>query len=152
MGRATVDATNGTYVKTPMHLWIVGVLSLLWNSFGCYDYTMTQTRNAAYLAQFPPEVLTIIESFPIWASAAWAFGVWGSLAGSILLLLRSRHAVTAFIVSLAGLAVSTLYQLTSDLPASMTGSGMMLMYALIWGALIAFLLYSMRMRRAGVLR
>lgn len=147
-----MDTMNGTHARTPMHLWIVGALSLLWNSFGCYDYFMTQTRNAAYLAQFPPEVLTIIDSFPVWASAAWAFGVWGSLAGSVLLLLRSRHAVTAFAVSLAGLAISTLYQLSVDLPASMTGGSMMLMYVLIWGALIAFLIYSLRMRRAGVLR
>lgn len=147
-----MDTMNGTLARTPMHLWIVGALSLLWNSFGCYDYFMTQTRNAAYLAQFPPEVLTIIDSFPVWASAAWAFGVWGSLAGSVLLLLRSRHAVTAFAVSLAGLAISTLYQLSVDLPASMTGGSMMLMYVLIWGALIAFLIYSLRMRRAGVLR
>jgi hypothetical protein len=42
----------------------------------------------------------------------WALGVWGALAGSMLLLLRSRRAVTAFAASLVGLAVSTGYQLT----------------------------------------
>ena len=32
-------------LKAPIHLWIVGILSLLWNSFGGYNYTMTRTRN-----------------------------------------------------------------------------------------------------------
>ena len=32
----------------PRHLWIVGALALLWNSFGCFDYLMTQTANEAY--------------------------------------------------------------------------------------------------------
>ena len=27
--------------RAPAHLWIVGILSLLWNAFGCYDYLMT---------------------------------------------------------------------------------------------------------------
>jgi hypothetical protein len=31
--------------KAPVHLWIVGFLSLLWNGFGCYDYLMTRMRN-----------------------------------------------------------------------------------------------------------
>jgi len=35
--------------KTPWHLWVIGVISLLWNSTGAMDFTMTQARNAAYL-------------------------------------------------------------------------------------------------------
>ena len=33
---------------TPMHLWIVGILSLLWNAFGACDYTMTEMGNLAW--------------------------------------------------------------------------------------------------------
>ncbi len=35
---------------TPTHLWIVGVLSLLWNLFGCYDYLMSELSPASYFA------------------------------------------------------------------------------------------------------
>ena len=38
--------------KTPWHLWVVGVLSLLWNMIGAFDFYMTQTHNAAYLKNF----------------------------------------------------------------------------------------------------
>ena len=28
-------------MKTPWHLWVVGVVSLLWNGFGGYDFIMS---------------------------------------------------------------------------------------------------------------
>ena len=30
--------------RAPMHLWIVGVLSLLWNAMGVFDYLATKLR------------------------------------------------------------------------------------------------------------
>ena len=30
---------------TPKHLWVVGMLSLLWNAYGAYDYTDDQPRS-----------------------------------------------------------------------------------------------------------
>ena len=36
-------------VRTPWHLWVVGVLSLMWNTFGCYDYTMTKLDSETYM-------------------------------------------------------------------------------------------------------
>ena len=95
----------------PWHLWAVGVVSLLWNAFGCFDYTMMQTRNEAYLAAFTAEQRAYFESFPAWMEAFWALGVWGALAGSIALLFASRHAVMLFALSLLGLLVSTVWQL-----------------------------------------
>ena len=92
--------------KTPIGFWIISGLSLLWNAYGAFDYTMTQTKNAQYLAAFTPEQLAYFDSFPAWMDATWALGVWGALAGSVLLLMRNRHAVTAFGLSLLGLLVS----------------------------------------------
>lgn len=140
-------------MRTPLHLWIVGVVATLWNSFGCFDYIMTQTRNDAYLAQFTAGQRAYFESFPAWMEAAWALGVWGALAGSLLLLARSRHAVTAFAVSLAGLAASTFYQqVMTSLPPEFATPAVQGMTALIWVIAIALLYYAMAMRRRGVLR
>jgi hypothetical protein len=47
------EATAGS--GTPKHLWIVGVLALVWNSVGAFDYVMTETQNAGYMAQFTAE-------------------------------------------------------------------------------------------------
>ena len=99
-------------LRTPMHLWIVGVLSLLWNCFGAYDYTMTKMRDMDYLAGMTPPgvdpsaLLAYIESMPLYAQFGWGLGVWSALAASILLLMRRRYAVWAFGISLVGMALS----------------------------------------------
>ncbi len=146
--------------RTPWHLWAVGLVSLLWNAFGGYDYTMSQMRDPAYLeATMGPMGVSVdqatawLDSFPIWASALWALGVWGSVAGSILLLVRSRHAATAFGVSLVGAALSFLYQYTLELPPQMTESAMTkIMPLVIVGAVALQWWYARRMAAAGVLR
>jgi hypothetical protein len=102
--------SESTATRAPVHLWIVGVLAILWNSYGCFDYLMTQTRNASYLASFTPEQIAVWEQMPVWINAAWAVGVWGSLLGSILLLLRKRWAVHVLRLALLGAAVGIAYQ------------------------------------------
>ena len=140
-------------VRTPTHLWIVGILAVLWNGFGCFDYLMTQTRNADYLAMFTDAQRAYFESFPAWMEGAWAVGVWGGLLGSLLLLARSRWAVIAFGLSLLGLAGGTTYQyiLTSP-PAEMTSPGMIAMNVAIWAVCIGLFVYAREMRRKGILR
>ena len=98
------DDTMKMTTATPWHLWAVGMLALLWNGFGGYDYVMTQTNNAAYLAQFTPEQRAYFDSFPMWMEAIWAIGVWGGVLGSVLLLMRSKWAFHAFVASLIGFA------------------------------------------------
>jgi hypothetical protein len=143
-----------TTVRTPWHFWLVGGLSLLWNLGGAYDYLMTQTHNDAYLAAFSAEQRAFFDSYPVWMVVAWAFGVWGAVAGSLLLLLRSRYAVTAFAVSLAGLAVSSLWQfaLSGANIRTTFGTGPMIMIALIWLIEIALLVYARRQVALGHLR
>src|SRR5437016_2648162 len=102
--------------RTPAHLWIVGILSLLWSGFGCYDYLMTRMRNLDYLASSMPGVdphaaLAWIDGFPLYAQIGWGLGVWGGLAGSVLLLLRSRYAVWGFALSLLGAVLGLGYQI-----------------------------------------
>lgn len=138
----------------PAHLWAIGAISLLWNSFGCYDYTMSKLDPDAYMKSvgMSQEAIDYMAAMPAWLSVFWALGVWGSLAGSVLLLMRSRHAVTAFAVSLLGLAVSQIYQVAVMRPPDMSTPAMMVMTAVIWAALLFFLWYASRMKKAGVLR
>jgi hypothetical protein len=90
-------------MKAPFHLWFVGISSLLWNLVGAGDYTLTQFRHPAYMAQFTPEQVAYFQSFPTWVVASWATAVWAGVLGSVLLLMRSRLAALAFAVSLLGM-------------------------------------------------
>ena len=138
--------------KAPTHLWIVGVLSLLWNGFGCFDYLMSVTHNESWLAGIPPEALAIVDAFPVWATALWALGVWLALLGSVLLLMRNRQATTAFLVSIVGALGSYFYQATTDLPAIMGGAVYWIMPAVIVALAVAQWIYANRMATAGFLR
>lgn len=144
--------------KTPLHLWIVGVVALLWNSFGVTDYFMTRTKGAAWIDQMMPGIdsakfMAYIDGFPIWASIGWALGVWGALAGSLLLLARSRHAVMAFAVSLAGALLGIGYQLANPVDIAELNQGANGVMPFVIIAIAAALLwYAMRQKAAGVLR
>jgi hypothetical protein len=138
--------------KTPWHLWAVGIISLLWNAMGGVDYTMSHMHNAAYLAQMTPEQIAWFDAFPIWATSCWALGVWGAVAGSILLLLRRRHAVAAFGVSLIGFIGSHIYQFTSDAPVGLnTGTGTAFA-AILAVVAVALLIYARAMKQRGILK
>ena len=144
--------------RTPVHLWIVGILALLWNGFGCFDYFMTRTKGAEWINQMMTGVdgeqyMAYINAFPIWASIGWGLGVWFALAGSILLLMRSRHAVLAFGISLVGAVVGIGYQLMNpvDIPEMHAGFNGFVPYLVILIALALFL-YARAQSAKGLLR
>ncbi len=139
--------------RAPAHLWIVGLLATLWNAFGCYDYYMTQTANQTYVSKFPPEMITYMNGLPAWVTGTWALGVWGGLAGSVLLLMRSRYSVWAFALSLIGAVVGLGYQMfMTEMPASIK-TGMMGIMPWVIIAIAAFLAwYSWSAEKKGLLR
>lgn len=142
---------NEARVRAPWHLWVIGIVSTLWNLVGAFGYTVTELRLESYLSQVPPERLAYFDAFPAWAVAFWAFGVWGALAGSICLLLRKRWAVLAFGLSLAGLVGTTLYQYVLTNGLEVMGSGSAIFTVVIWTIAILLFLYARAMSKKGVL-
>lgn len=144
--------------KTPVHLWIVGGLATFWNAFGCFDYVMTRTQGAAYLKSMMPTIdgdafMAYIDAFPIWASVGWGLGVWGGLAGSILLLLRHRAAVVVLGLSLVGAVIGIGYQLANPAGiAGMDGGFNAIMPYVIIAVALGLFVYARAMRIKGVLR
>lgn len=151
------NGSMGSRVSTPWHFWLISGLSLLWNGYGGFDYTMTKTRNMDFLTQVAGSaekaqaMLASIDTFPFWVNVGWGLGVWGSVLGSILLLLRSRHAATAFLVSLVGAAISFGYQM-GNMPPEMNTSAGWIMTAVILGAVVFFWWYARKQIGAGILR
>jgi hypothetical protein len=138
--------------RTPVHLWIVGTLATLWNAYGCVDYFMTQTRNLAYLKGATPEQLAYYDGFPVWADSAWAIAVWGALAAAILLLWRSRHAATIFLVAVIAMVIAFAYQLVLAANRPPLTASDLAFTAVLFAFEIGLLVYARRMRARGVLR
>ena len=142
--------------STPWHLWAVGGISLLWNAFGGYDFIMTTTQRETYLraSGFDQAMIDYFLGMPTWMYVPWVLGVWGAVAGSILLLMRNRLAVWAFVLSLIGAVVSLIYgQFMNPMPELPPAMAMM-KYMPYGITLIAALLawYAWTMAKKGVLR
>jgi hypothetical protein len=141
-------------MKTPIHLWIVGVLSFLWNSGGAYDYLMTQIESETYLALVTAPQRAFLEAAPMWFEASWAIGVWFAVLGSILLFFRSRLARTCFGFALLGMVASSVYSYGIARPSSfeVSGTAALSFTAAIVLVLILQYFYARVMTRRGVLR
>ncbi len=141
--------------KTPIHLWIIGIVSLFWNAGGAMDYVMTQIGDADYLAAQSEARLTMLEQAPLWFGFTWAVGVWLSVIGSLLLLLRSRFAGSAFGLSLLGLIGSSIYTYGMADGGSMlavAGPAAIVFSLAIPVVLVALWFYAWAMTKRGVLR
>lgn len=137
--------------RTPWHLWLIGVLALLWNAGGAFDYLMTQTENEAYMSQFSPEQLDYFYGFPSWLVAFWAIAVWGSVLGSILLLLRKRAAAPVFLVSFLAMVVNSFHNFVLSDGLEMMGTGGAIFSAFIFLFALGLWLYARAMAERGVL-
>ena len=104
------DTTSMT-TRTPWHLWVVGVIAVLWNAYGGYDYTMSMIQGATYMAAsgMTPDQIAYYDTMPVWMTGVWAIGVWGGVLGSLLLLMRNKLAFPVFAVSFGAFLLSLLY-------------------------------------------
>ena len=143
----------GQTIRTPWHLWVVGVVALLWNGYGCVDYTMTQMQGEAWLTSMGMTAAQIayFDAMPAWTHAVWAIGVWGGVLGAVLLLMRSKWAFQAFLASLIAFAISVVYGQMSGASAIMGTTGTV-MSGVIFILGLIFVMYSRMMTRKGVLR
>ncbi|KLE33870.1 hypothetical protein [Aurantiacibacter luteus] len=145
--------------SAPWHLWLVGLLALLFTALGGYDYTMSQLGDRDYIASVLggtgvdiDTAVAYFAGFPLWMDIVWAIGVWGAVAASVLLLLRSRLAFPVFAVSLAAFLVSNIYGLANPLPGMANNAATYGPVAVVFVVMVFFTLYARAMARRGVLR
>jgi len=145
------EASSTAPARAPWHLWVIGILTLLWNAVGAMDYVMTQTRNEKYMSGFTSEQLDYFYGFPAWVVAAWALAVWGGVLGSLLLLLRKRLAVPALLVSFLAMVVTTIHNfvLTNGMEIMGGGAGMLAFNAAIFLVALGLVVYSRALRAKG---
>lgn len=145
------EAIDAGRPAVPWHFWLVTLLSLLWNGFGGYDYTMSHLQGETYYRQMgmSDAVIAFMQTYPTWMHAVWAVGVWGSVLGSLLFVARSRWAFHAFALSAFGAAGALAYNLaTPGLSAILSP----VMPCVILAICLFFVWYASTMTKRGVLR
>lgn len=134
----------------PWHLWVIGILAIIWNAGGAFDFTATVTQWAPYMSNFTEEQLAFFYSFPWWQYVVWGIATWGAFLGSIALLMRHRWAVWLFLVSLIGAGVSFVQGMSiKDAPE---GTGGVVFPLIIITIAVLLLVYAIWLKRKGVLR
>ena len=146
----TVEAVPAPSRK-PWHLWLVGILGLLWNAIGAWDYLATQTRNESYMSQFTPEQLEYFYGFPAWLVAFWAIAVWGGVVGAALLLLGKRSAAPVLLASFVAMVVTSIHNFGLSNGAEVMGSMGLVFSALIFLFALGMWLYARAQAGRGVL-
>ncbi|MEP6785652.1 MAG: hypothetical protein ABI898_07915 [Sphingomonadales bacterium] len=141
-------------VKTPWHLWLVGIVAVLFNFIGVFDFTMAMAQGATYLesaGMTPPQVAHYM-GMPGWATLVWAIGVFAAFIASILLLMRRRLAYPVFVLSLAAFAVHLFYEYVLTNGGALMGQQMAIVSAVIAALLAFFVWYARAMTARGMLR
>ncbi|MBB6091317.1 hypothetical protein HNQ60_000163 [Povalibacter uvarum] len=134
--------------SAPWHLWVVGVMALLWNASGVFLWAGSTFAADAFLEGMPAAHRDYVSSLPFWSTLTWGLGVVGGLVGAILLLLRSRFAVPAFAASLFGAIANTMVYITNPPPEGFFNLPLTLF---IVGFALFQLWFASSMQRRGVL-
>jgi|TARA_B100001971_G_C18261300_1_gene587119 hypothetical protein len=87
--------------------WVIGAVALIWNVMGAVNFFVQM--NPDVLAAYRESERAIVEGRPVWATTAFAVGVFGGALGCLLLLLRKSAAYYLFIVSLLGVTVTMVH-------------------------------------------
>lgn len=144
--------TDRVSEKTPWHLWVVGVVGLLWNSMGVWDFLMTITKNETYMGNFSQEQLDFFYGFPTWLVVVWGVAVIGGVVGILLLLCRSKLTVPVFSISLAAMVVTAIHNYGFDKMMEIGGTVGLIFTVAIFCISLFLLIYSVGMMKRSVLR
>jgi hypothetical protein len=91
--------------NAPLSFWVLAVVALLWNLLGMTAYVAHVSVDQAALAVMPDAERLLYETFPTWATAAFAIAVTAGVLGSVALLLRKNLATPLFAISLLAVLV-----------------------------------------------
>ena len=138
-----------TGARTPWHLWVVAILTLLWNGAGAVTIVMAQGGSRLDMA---PHEIAYYASQPLWFVLATDVATFAPIAGAAALLMRHRAAAWLFATSLAAVVVNNAYDVAAGTSLALADSGWRgVTIAVIVIALLQFA-YAWRLRTRGILR
>lgn len=134
--------------RAPSHLWVVGVLLVLWNGWGVALAIAAQTDQ---LPVIDPKASAYFGTQPLWFILFADLSPIAGMAGAVGLLLQSRWAPWLFVAQAAILALANIYEVAvgTSLLLSTPESRIptLVLFVMIFGQFV----YARTMARRGVL-
>ncbi|MDC1201958.1 hypothetical protein N8082_05710 [Planktomarina temperata] len=75
--------------------WAIGLLGLIWNALGCFNFILQMDPDA--LADFPPAYRAVIAHRPGWVTAAFSVAVFGGGIGLCFDAAAPGHSAAGFV-------------------------------------------------------
>jgi hypothetical protein len=130
--------------RAPWHVWLVGGLAFLWYVSG------TVTIQLAQLGKLPglrPDEIAYYATKPAGLVLLTAIGTYGSVVGTVLLLLRERAAVPAFSVALASILAADAIELANGSSRAYANTGAAIVTGVVVVIGVGMLVYARAMQR-----
>lgn len=134
--------------KAPFHLWLVGILLVLWNGFGVALAVGVQTRQ---LPTVRPEHVAFFEAQPLWIVILANTGALLGVAGAVSLLLQSRWAAFFFVAQVTIIVLTNVYEVANGTSLLLSDPDLRRTTAVVAVLLCAQIAYAWWMRRRHVL-
>ena len=135
--------------STPWHLWVVAVLTLVWNGSGAYVIVMAQMGNrldmdAAEIAYYAQQ--------PLWFALTTDLASLLALAAAGALLLRRAAAAWLFALSFATIVANNAYDLAAGTSLALASAEWRGVTTAVIVIALLQLAYAWAMKRRGVVR
>ncbi len=134
--------SDATPAKPGAGFYAISGFFLFFNIIGLYLYYVQKTQTAEQLATLGPEKAAFMAQTPMWAHAAYGTAVTVGVIASVLLLIRSRLAFPAYVVSFAAVLIQDLDSFVLRNALDLWGGGALAIPVIVIVVCVAELWYS----------
>ena len=146
---AETAVRNAAGAKTPWHVWVVGILSLLWYLSGAYVIMLAQHGTYPGL---PADEAAYYAAKPLYLELIADIALLAGIAGSVALLMRRAWAVPLYAVLAAAVLLGHALELAGGTSRAFANQGAMIATVVILAWAVLNWLHARAMQRRGVLR
>jgi len=134
--------------RVPLHFWAVGLLLVLWNSWGLLGAIAAQIH---LLPEMPEQAVAYLDRQPLWFMVVSDLSPLAGAAGALALLVQSRWAPGLFLVQIGVLLLANGYEMIIGRSPLLDVPETRLSTALLLAILTAQTAYARRMASRGLL-
>lgn len=131
--------------------WFLGIaiFALIWNLLGVFAYIGQMMMTPEMLDAIPAAERELMENTPAWATAAFAFAVWGGALASTLLLMKKKVAFYVFILSFLGILIQMYHSIFIANSIEVYGPGGLVMPIMVLLIGVGLIWYSDKLTKSG---
>jgi len=149
VSRMSTIAATAPIRRSPWHVWVVAILTLLWNGSGAFTIAMAQ---AGRLADVDVNESAYYAAQPLWFVITTDIALLMPLTAAVALLRRSRNAVWLFALSLIAFVFNNVYDIGAGTSLALADQGWRITTVVIALIAVLQLVYASAMSKRAVLQ